>query len=377
MVISQLVFSNQEFEDRLKRIREEMANKGLDVLLLTRPQNIYYASGFKASHFASQFSELHAMVIPREDEPRIMTRALEKEIVRMQWTKDPKLYMDHEDPYKVLVRILQESGNLGKKMGIEERFLTVRQFTRIRQSLPNVQFLDATGLVESVAANPSKAESECMRSAAKITNIGFRRGIEEAKEGVYPFEVIGEIHHAMYKEGQSDFDLSLVCVWSGQRGGRMHDTSTTEKIKKGDIVTIEIWGVHNQYKVGAQGSIYVGDNPPGDVIETYNMVADMFIKARDAIKPGAMAGEIYHAANAVYRAVRGVDYYRRVGGSMGLTVFTIDLVKGRQNVLKPGLSLLIQTLVDDPVLLTCSSTVMVTENGFEELTFPLLKLKTA
>src|SRR4030043_516173 len=177
--MSQLVFSNQELEDRLNRIREQMINKGLDALLLTRPQNIYYASGFKASHFASQFSELHAMVIPREGEPRIMTRALEKEMARMQWTKDPKLYMDHEDPFQLLVRILQESGNLATRIGIEERFLTVRQFTRIRQSLPHAQFLDATGLVESVAANPSKAESECLRSAARITHIGFQKGIEE------------------------------------------------------------------------------------------------------------------------------------------------------------------------------------------------------
>lgn len=373
--MGQLVFSHQELEDRLNRIREQMINKGLDALLLTRPQNIYYASGFKASHFASQFSELHAMVIPREGEPRIMTRALEKEMARMQWTKDPKLYMDHEDPYQLLVRILQESGNLTTRIGIEERFLTVRQFTRIRQSLPHAQFLDATGLVESVAANPSMAESECLRNAARITHIGFQKGIEEVRGGVYPFEVIGEIHHAMYKEGQSDFDLSLVCVWSGQRGGRMHDTSTTERIKKGDIVTIEVWGVHHQYKVGAQGSIYVGDHPPRNVIETYTMVADMYVKAREAIRPGAMAGEIYDAANTVYRAARGVDYYRRVGGSMGLTVFTIDLVKGRQDVLKPGVSLLIQTLVDDPVLITCASTVMVTENGMEELTHPLLQLK--
>jgi len=373
--MSRLVFSNQELEDRLSRIREQMVNKGLDALLLTRPQNIYYASGFKASHFASQFSELHAMVIPREGEPRIMTRALEKEMARMQWTKDPKLYMDHEDPYQILVRILQESGNLATRIGIEERFLTVRQFTRIRQSLPHAQFLDATGLVESVAANPSKAESECLRSAARITHIGFQKGIEEVREGVYPFEVIGEIHHAMYQEGQSDFDLSLVCVWSGQRGGRMHDTSTTERIKKGDIVTIEIWGVHHQYKVGAQGSIYVGDHPPRNVIETYTMVADMFVKAREAVRPGAMAGEIYDAANTVYRAARGVDYYRRVGGSMGLTVFTIDLIKGRHDILKPGISLLIQTLVDDPVLITCASTVMVTEDGMEELTHPLLQLK--
>lgn len=62
---------------------------------------------------------------------------------------------------------------------------------------------------------------------------------------------------------------------------------------------------------------------------------------------------------------------------MGLTVFTIDLVNGRKDVLSPGVVLLVQTLVDDPVLLTCASTVMVTETGCEELTSPLLKLQTA
>ena len=61
---------------------------------------------------------------------------------------------------------------------------------------------------------------------------------------------------------------------------------------------------------------------------------------------------------------------------MGLTVFTIDLVSSRQDILKPGVALLVQTLVDDPVLLTCASTVMVTEQGCEELTSPLRQLKT-
>jgi hypothetical protein len=61
---------------------------------------------------------------------------------------------------------------------------------------------------------------------------------------------------------------------------------------------------------------------------------------------------------------------------MGLTVFTTDLVNGRKDVLSPGVALLIQTLVDDPVLLTCASTVMVTEDGCEDLTSPLLTLKT-
>jgi Xaa-Pro dipeptidase len=165
-------------------------------------------------------------------------------------------------------------------------------------------------------------------------------------------------------------------VWAGEKGGRMHDTSTTEKIKQGDIVTVEIWGVHNQYKAGAQGSIFVGDCPPKQVQETYKIVTDMFMEARDVIRPGLMTGEVYDAANSVYRAARGSDYYRRVGGSMGLTVFNIDLVKGGKDLLKPGLCLLIQTLLDDPMLITCSSTVMVTDKGFETLTEPLIELRT-
>ena len=374
--LSELAFPAQEFEDRLNRIRLKMRDAALDALILTRGENIFYASGFRASHFASWLSELHALIVPLEGVPRLMTRALEREIAKLQWTESPKLYMDHEDPYELLVRILKESGNDAMRIGIEERFLKVSQLKKIQRCLPSAQFADASGLVEDVAAHPSAAESACMREAARITDIGFRTGIRELKEGVYPYEIIGRIHNAMYEAGQRDFDMSLVCVWSGPQGGRMHDTSTTERIKKGDIATVEVWGVDNHYKAGAQASIYVGDNPPANIVAAYDLVAEMHMKAKEAVRAGATTGDIFSAASSVYRAARGTDYYRRCGGSMGLTVFTLDLVKGRQDILAPGVSLLIQTLVDDPVLLTCASTVMVTENGCETLTQPILKLKT-
>jgi Xaa-Pro dipeptidase len=374
--LSELSFPAAEFESRLAKIRAKMKAAGLDALILTRGENIFYGSGFRASHFASWLSELHALVIPANGEPRLMTRALEKEIAKLQWTTSPQLYMDHENPYELLVKILQESGNSQKTIGVEERFLKVSQLKNIQRHLPGATLTDASGLVEGVAANPSEAESACLRKAARITDIGFQTGIRETREGVYPYQVIGKIHDAMYQAGQRDFDMSLVCVWSGPQGGRMHDTSTTEKIKKSDIVTIEVWGVDNHYKAGAQASIYVGDNPPAAIVEAYNLNAKMHQAATKAVKAGATAGDVFSAANAVYRPARGADYYRRCGGSMGLTVFTIDLVNGRKDVLNPGVALLVQTLVNDPVLLTCASTVMVTEQGYEELTSPLLTLRT-
>ena len=375
--MNELCFPAAEFEQRLAKIRTKMKAAGLNALVVTRGENIFYASGFRASHFASWLSELHALVIPESGHPRLITRALEREIAALQWTEAPSLYMDHENPYEVLMRILAEMGSADKTVGIEERFLKVSQLRRIQALLPSANLVDASGLVESVAASPSAAESECLRKAARITNIGFKTGIAELRDGVYPYQVIGKIHDAMYQAGQRDFDMSLVCVWSGPQGGRMHDTRTTERIRNGDIVTIEVWGVDNHYKAGAQASIYVGSNPPPNIMAAYNLNAQMHMAAQKAVKAGATAGDVFSGANSVYRPARGADYYRRCGGSMGLTVFTIDLVNGRKDVLQPGMALLIQTLVDDPVLLTCASTVMVTETGCEELTSPLHTLQTA
>lgn len=374
--MTEFSFPAAEFEGRVVKIRERMKARGLDALVLTRGENIFYGCGFRASHFASWLSELHALVIPAQGEPRMMTRALEREISKLQWSSAPQLYMDHENPYEVLVKILKESGNAGKAIGIEERFLKVSQLRKMQQYLPDAKLSDASGLVEAVAASPSPAESACLRRAARITDIGFKAGIAELRDGVYPYQVIGKIHDAMYQAGQRDFDMSLVCVWSGPQGGRMHDTMTTDKIKNGDIVTVEVWGVDNHYKAGAQASIYVGSNPPANIAAAYDLNAKMHAAAQKAVKAGATAGDVFNGANSVYRPARGADYYRRCGGSMGLTVFTIDLVNGRKDVLQPGVALLVQTLVDDPVLLTCASTVMVTETGSEELCSPLHSFKT-
>ena len=93
--MNDLAFPAAEFEGRLARIRARMQPAALDALIVTRGENIFYASGFRASHFASWLSELHALVIPAIGEPRLMTRALEREIAKLQWTGSPQLYMDH------------------------------------------------------------------------------------------------------------------------------------------------------------------------------------------------------------------------------------------------------------------------------------------
>ena len=154
----------------------------------------------------------------------------------------------------------------------------------------------------------------------------------------------------------------------------MHETSALKKLEKGDMVTIEIWGSYRHYTAGAQGTIYVGDAPPEELVNTYKMVSDMYVATRNVIKAGTRTGDVYDAANEVYRARQGADYFRVTGYSLGLGFGNIRLAKGGQDVLSAGLPLLVQVGVFVPLCVICAASVIVTEHGWEEVTMPLIDL---
>ena len=61
---------------------------------------------------------------------------------------------------------------------------------------------------------------------------------------------------------------------------------------------------------------------------------------------------------------------------MGLGMGNVVLGKGGQDILPAGLPFMLQMVVGTPACLTCTSTVIVTETGAEEVTTPLLELMT-
>ncbi len=370
-----LPFTAQEYENRLSQVKQKMSREGLDALIVTGPENIYYMSGFRAV-LASAISPLMALVIPAKGDPRLITRSLEMRAANDQWTSQPVLFMDHEDPFRCLGEILAQSGAAKGKLGVEETNLTVWRLGRMKQALPEATFHDASRIVKSLMAIPSPKEVDYIRKAGNLARIGFQRGLQAVHEGVYCHQVMAEIYHALFQAGQTDTNAARIWCWAGAEGGQMHNSDLTHRIQKGDLVTIELGGVYHMYRVNAQGTVYVGSRPPESVVSTYRMVADMYKAANEVIKPGATAGEVYEAANRIYRPLKGEDYFRRLGGSVSLGSFDINVTKDNPEVLHPGIPLLIQPLVNEPVLITCSSTILVTETGREELTEPLLDLTT-
>ena len=372
--MSSLPFSKKEYRQRLEKIRGRMSERGLDALILTRAQNIYYVSGYRAA-VMNWTLPLLALVVPIKGEMRFMTRLIESATADTQLAPDPRKYKDHENPYAILAELLQETGYASGQIGVEESFLSAFQLNQIRKALPGAKLHDASWLVERIRITLSTQEVAYFRKAAEMTNTGFSRGLKMIKPGLHAYQVIAEMQNAMYQAGQSDVEVTKMWIWSGPQGGFMHDTSVTRKIEQKDLATVEVWGTDCQYLVGAQGTVYFGKKPPKDFSENQKLVADMYLAAKEALKPGAISGDAYRAANKVYRARKGTDYWRRVGSNMGLTFGPMDMGMNGKDVIEPWTPFILQLVEVEPALVTCCSTVLVTGSGVEELTPPLLALK--
>jgi Xaa-Pro dipeptidase len=363
--------SDEELASRHGRFHEVLERLRLDGAILTRPENIYYLSDYRAASIAAWTARLHALVVPTRGRPRLLARALESRAAAVQRTPEPILWADHEDPYQRLVGALsaEEGWSEVRRLGVEARFLTVAQHSGLQAVLPGVELVDISGVVEALAERLSPWEVDCVRRAATVTTYGMDAAMASLKVGRYPYEVVAAVQDAMYSAGQSDFEKSFVAVWSGPQGGMMHDTRTTVRLAEGDIATIEVMGVDRHYRTCAQTTVWVGSSDPSDDVRAaYELVVAMHDSARAAVRAGVTAGAVFDAADALYLEHTGEHYFRRVGGSIGLTMFAVDLVRDSPVVLRAGTPLLVQVLVNEPALLTCTSSVIVTETGVEELT---------
>lgn len=376
--MTSLAFPVEEFKLRVAAVQRALIERRLDAALITRPQNVYYLTGFRSlgAGLAAGMGQIHAALVPAAGDPVLFMRALEtKAAARYCWT-EARPYRDYEDAYRAIAGALPSGA---RRLGVEYLDMTALQLERFRRAQPEVDVEDISLLVERFRRTKSPREVAYCREAGRIAGAGIAAAIAAVKAGARVSTVIAEAARAMYDEGQDDVTNSPALVWSGPDGGRMHDTALDQVIARGDLVTLEIVGSSHLYAGNAMGTICVG-LPRDDVARAYEISVALHDAAQRALRAG-VTGEVVHAqADKVFREAGHGPYYRRVGGAIGLnaqpTLFFegLNLLKGETTPLEAGMTVLVQPGVDQPAMIIVASTNLVTETGSEELTRPLRAL---
>jgi len=195
-----MTFEPGEYLRRLTELRERMARRQLDAVVITDPENLMYLTDYQTTGY----SFFQALVVPLDDEPVMITREMEESnVIARTWVEQTRPYPDTGDAIQELVLTLKQIGLGTKRVGYERNsyFFPAYQQDRIHTSFQQGVLMDCFGIVEAGRARKSGAEIAVMRRAAHAAQAGISAGLAAAVSGNTENDVAAEISAAMFRAG--------------------------------------------------------------------------------------------------------------------------------------------------------------------------------
>lgn len=369
---SQAVFPADEFAGRIALIRAALGPTGADALLLTGPENIFWATGRQtAGYFAFQ-----ALVVPLSGQPVLLVRQLEMTGARAStWLADIRAWQDGEDPAEALAALVEEMRI--DRLAVERNgwFVSPALAECIAGALGRVRMTDGSGLVEGLRAVKSPAELAAIRKAATYAQAGMVAAIEACREGVSENDVAAAMMAAAIAAGSEAMAMEPL-VSSGPRSGIPHATWRRRKMQGGDGVFLELAASHDRYHAALMRSVWIGE-PPAEARAMTDTALRALDAALSAMRPGIPCAVAHDAAQSVIDAAGYTAAFRkRIGYSMGAAFAPdwgegtiLSLFSGVTRLLEPGMVFHLPATLRSYGAYTvgASETVIVTETGIEPL----------
>ena len=373
-------FTLEEYRGRLDALRRRMEERGIDVLLVNSPENLYYLSGYQTPGYYWY----QTLIVGLDREPTLVTRLNEaSNIEPLSWVEDSRPYEDHEDWISHTRDVLTDLGMADARIGMQydSFFLTSRDEKRLTSALSEATFADGSGLVEEGRMVKSTQEIEYIRQAAKTAEAGLRAGIEACWVGATENDVAAEIHRAQIAAG-SEYTGLPIFIRTGERDSMTHSTWYRNVLQPGDSVTIEMPGCINRYHAATYRQIFLGE-PPEVLLRAREVGSEVMARAKSAIRPGIPAGEIHRLVQENLEEAMGSGSRRnsRTAYSIGIAFapdwgegHIISMTEGEERPLQAGMTfhllaghVALQGL-DSVKRAVNSDTILVTEDGCETLT---------
>ncbi len=307
-------FSTVEFATRLRRIRDQMHRRRIDVLLVSAPENIYYLTGYQTSgYFAYQ-----ALIIGEAEAPILLIRHLERgNVAEHSWLSDAVTWKEGDDVAALTLDRLRAAGAGNGSVGLEKGswFLTAAVAEALTAGLASARIVDSDGLVERARLVKSAAEIGYLRRAAQIAELEQRAAWSAISATAREADVAASVFSAGTQAGCEYTGLPHH-IMSGHRYEVGHANWSDKPIRRGELVLLELYGCVERYHATQMRTVSLG--PPGDAPK---QAAEIVFAAQDralaAMRPGASARAIHALVRAPIRRIRP-GYINRSGYSTGI-----------------------------------------------------------
>ncbi len=368
-----MTFAFSEYEQRLRNLRERIAKRHLDAVVITDPENIMYLTDYQTTGY----SFFQALVVPLDDEPFMIARALEESnIFTRTWLERTRPYPDTGDAIQTLVDALKEWGLADKRIGYERNsyFFPAYQQDRIHTTLTKGKLLDCFGIVEQGRICKSPAEIEVMRKAAVATEAGMRAGLAACASGITENEIGAAISEAMFRAG-GEPPAVMPYVTSGPRTMIGHATWEGREVQPGEHVFLEVGGCYRRYHTAMMRTVVLGELSDS-MYKAQECMKHALLSVHQYVQPGMTVSDVDNMVrNIIAQNDLGAQLITRSGYSIGIAFppswdegYIVSLKQGDATVLEEGMTFHVIPWmwgVDGDKTCGISDTIYMTENGCE------------
>jgi len=293
---------------RADAVAAEVAERGLDALLVAHDVNLRWLTGFTGSNglavigadarvFLTDFRYVEQAA--DQVDPSFERRRGERDLL-----EDGRAALPERRPLK---------------LGFDDAHTSVRTHGRLRELLgEDIELVAAAGVIEDLRAVKDADEIALVRTAARIADEALREILDAGLAGRTERAVARALEDAMRDRGAEPSFPTIVAA--GAHGALPHAEPRDVEIPAGALVVIDFGAHYQGYCSDCTRTVATGDLD-GDARDVYDVVLQAQRAALHAVQPGPEGKEVDAVARDLIAAAgHGDEFGHGLGHGVGLEV---------------------------------------------------------
>jgi Xaa-Pro aminopeptidase len=345
---------------RRDRLLRGLKSAGADALLVTSPVNVRYLTGFTG--------EDSFLVVGRGLTVLVSDSRFETQIAEECPSLDAHIRPRTQTLAEAVAAVLARAKL--RKLAFESSTTSYAQWQALEQAVKPLELVPQTDLVETLRLIKDEDELAEIRQAIQQAERGFQLLKASLEPDMTEQDAANELERAMRRFGakQAAFDT---IVAAGPRAALPHARPTPARIGDSGFLLVD-WGARNSagYHSDLTRMIVTGTISP-KLEKLYRVVLQAQRRGIEAVRPGALGGEVDSAArDAIRQAGWGKNFGHGLGHGIGLEIHEGPRVSQNSKVeLKPGMIVTVEPGIYLPGWggIRIEDDVLVTRTGHEVL----------
>lgn len=343
-------------QHRLERFDAKLAQSGLDALLVTGQNNIYYLTNFWGTNATVFITKNRRLFLTDSRYTLIAKQSVHGFDI-----------IESKDPLKDIVKLI-EADKL-ETIGFDNQ-VSFAYYQGLQAIFEGYTLSPQNNFMEELRMIKDDKELATIRKACSISDRAFTDVLDFIKPGqTTELQVANFLDFRMREYGASGTSFESI-IASGYRSAMPHGVASEKVIQSGETLTMDFGCYYKHYVSDMTRTIHIGDTTDEE-----REIYDIVLRSNQALIDAAKAGMTRRdydkvARDVIVEAGYGSHFTHGIGHGIGLDIHEIPYFGNSDETIETGM-----VLTDEPGVyladkygVRIEDDIIITENGCELIT---------